>query len=163
MRVKKQSVLWPTQTKRAFTGSVFNPAGSCCWRIMTLLRSSRPLSIRRPWQSEKRSVGAALHLWRLRAAKRTGGGEGRGRSSHDSPVLGSGSFHKSHKSRGPVNDFHIEEQRSKYTPTVQFPESQHKTTSRLNSSFTHRLLRHRAGILLAQPTSVLTFAHWWLG
>lgn len=57
------------------------------------------------------------------------------------------------KAGGLLMTFTLRSRASKHTPTVQFPESQCKTTSRLNSSFTHRLPWHRAGILLAQPTS----------
>lgn len=120
----------------AFTESIFNrlaPAaegpGHCCG-LLNHFPFGEPGKVRRgAWELRCCVSGGSVRPREQEEAKegrRGARGGCRGRSSHDSPLLGSGSFHKSRKSRGPVNDFHIEEQRSTCAPTVQFPESQHQ-------------------------------------
>lgn len=113
------------------------------------------------WEEERGSCAAASQ-----AAPReqgSGGRGGRSRSNLDSPVLGSRSFHKSHKSRRPVNDFHIEEQRSKYAPTVLLPESRHQNHQQtqlfLYPASPSAQSRHSFGSAIVR---VLTFAFWQL-
>lgn len=121
----------------------------------------QPLSVRRSWQSEKRSVGAALlRLWRLRAAKRTGGGDelwgGEGPEAvpavtHQCLALDLST--RAIKARGLLMTFTLRSRGLNALPQCSSLSHGTKTTSRLNSSFTHRLLQHRAAILWAQPSS----------